>query len=83
MKDTHPKILERWHASLDALSPEERVKMSCSMYDFAREIVEASIKNENPAVSERDLAKKTFIRFYGKDFNQQTLDRILEAFNNP
>lgn len=83
MKDTNPKILERWYASLDALSPEERVKMTCSMYDFARAIVEASIRNESPAISERDLARKSFIRFYSKEFDQKTLERILVAFDGP
>ncbi len=76
MKDTSDEMLIKWHGMLDALSPEERVRMTCSMFDFAREIVTASIQNEVPDISHGDLERRILHRFYGVDFKSETLDKI-------
>jgi hypothetical protein len=41
--------------------------MGCSMYDTAKEIVKASIINQNPQILNENLKKEIFLRFYGTE----------------
>ena len=48
MRDTHPKIKERFHQMMMSRSGEERFLMSCSMFDAAeRERILAWIREGN------------------------------------
>ena len=82
MIDTDKVALDKWHDAMDALVPEERLKMACSMFEFARELVADSIRNEQAGISDVELKRKVFTRFYGQDFDAPTLENILSKFND-
>jgi len=77
MKDTDPKILERYERMLLKKSSVERLMMGFSMYETARELVKASILEGNPAISPLGLKGEVFLRFYGNDFPPLLLQKIL------
>ena len=79
MKDTTPEIAELFHRRLMALSGEERLKMGCSMHETARRLVLASLKTQNPLASQTELRQALFLRFYGKDFEPETIEKILQG----
>jgi hypothetical protein len=60
-------------------SGEERLRMGCSMYDFARELVVASVLAKTPDASPSELRRAIFLRFYGDDFDPETREKILRA----
>ena len=79
MNDTHPEIAKLYHQLLMAKTGEERLIMGCSMFDFAKSIVSSAIKNENPGLSQFEIKKELFKRFYANDFSETQKQRILVA----
>lgn len=77
MNDTSPEMERRYHALLMRRSGEERLKMGCSMFDAAKEIVRSSILNESPWLTASELKEKIFLRFYGLDFSEAQKQRIV------
>lgn len=65
MDDTHKNIKDIFHERVMRLSPEERLKMGCSMYDSAKKIVLASLMEKNPGAV--DFRRDILIRFYGSE----------------
>ena len=78
MNDTPQIVEERYHRLLMQKTGEERLRMGCSMFDAAREIVKSSILSEFPDISPRQMRQKIFLRFYGKDFSQEQKEEILK-----
>ena len=76
MNDTSLDILERWKANLELKTAEERLEMACSMFEFSRCLVSASLLEEDPTLTEKQLQEKIFLRFYSGDFSSETLERI-------
>lgn len=70
---------ERYRAMLMQRTGEERLKMGCAMRDTARAFVEASLREQNPQVTETDIRKGLFLRFYGHEFDASTCAKILSA----
>jgi hypothetical protein len=79
MKDTTPEVAELFHRRLMAISGEERLKMGCSMHETAWRLVSASLKAQNPLASRAELRQALFLRFYGGDFDPETIEKILQA----
>ena len=79
MQDTSPKVKNIYHDMLMARTPEERFKMGASMFDAAKQIVRSSILNKDSNISDQELKKKIFLRFYGHEFTPQELKRILDS----
>ena len=77
--NTRKSIEQLYHEMLMSRSGEERLRMGCSMFDFAKEIVRSSILERDPNISERDMKKEMFLRFYGQDFNSEQKVKILAA----
>ncbi len=77
MNDTSEEMEKRYRAMLMERSGEERLKMGCSMFDAAKEIVRSSILNENPGLTESELKEKIFLRFYGLDFSESQKQKII------
>ena len=77
MNDTHPEIERVLNSRYAALSPERRLEMGYSMFDFSKELIEASIRNENPSISNQELKKQIFLRLYKDDFEPHLLKKIL------
>ena len=77
MRDTTPEMQARFRAMLLARSDTQRLAMGCGMFDDARKIVVASIREANPDVSEVELRQAVFLRFYGHEFEPAERERIL------
>ncbi len=77
MNDTHESIKLRFQQMMMSRAPAERLRMGCSMFDAAKQIVRSSIMNENPKSSPLETKKAMFLRFYGMDFNKEQKTKIL------
>jgi Uncharacterised protein family (UPF0158) len=58
-------------------SPEERLKMGCSMGATARILVRASVLAQDPHASGAAVRQALFLRFYGHEFQAVERERIL------
>lgn len=79
MTDTPPEVVQRYRAMLLARSPEERLKMGCSMGATARALVRASVRARDPQASPGAMRRALFLRFYGHEFEAAERERIMEA----
>jgi Uncharacterised protein family (UPF0158) len=78
VNDTPPGVMQRYRAMLLARSPEERLKMGCSMGATARALVRASVLARDPHASPAAVRRALFLRFYGHEFDAVEQKRILE-----
>jgi hypothetical protein len=58
-------------------SGEARLKMGCSMYDFTKSLVRASLLEKTAAASPSALRCAIFLRLYGDDFDAESREKIL------
>ena len=77
MTDTPPEVMQRYRAMLLARSPEDRLKMGCSMSATARALVRASVLAQDPHASPAALRRALFLRFHGHEFEVVERERIL------
>ena len=77
MTDTPPEVMQRYRAMLLERSPEERLKMGCSMGATARMLVRASVLAQDPHASPAAVRRALFLRFYGHEFEAAERERIL------
>ena len=77
MTDTLPDVMRRYRAMFLARSPEERLKMGCSMGATARALVRASVLARDPHASPAAVRRALFLRFYGHEFETAERERIL------
>ena len=76
MTDTPSEVVERYRAMLLARSPEERLKMGCSMGATARALARASVLAQDPHASPGAVRRALFLRFYGHEFDDVQRERI-------
>ena len=74
MNDTSPEMDKRFQEMIMAKSGQERLLMGFSMFETARRQVIATIKGGNA-----DIKKELFVRFYGADYSQEEMEKILQA----
>ena len=67
MNDTSPEIADKWRGNFATLSGEDKIKMACSMFEFARDIVIESERSKNPNLTEQELSELILGRFYKKE----------------
>src|SRR6266851_2780314 len=70
--------MQRYRAMLLARSPEERLKMGCSMGATTRSLLRASVLAQDPHASPAAVRRALFLRFYGHEFEAAERERILE-----
>jgi Uncharacterised protein family (UPF0158) len=75
--DTPPEVMQRYWAMLLARSPEERLKMGCSMGATTRALLRASVLAQDPHASPAAVRRALFLRFYGHEFHAAERERIL------
>ncbi|MFH1454525.1 MAG: hypothetical protein ABIH00_11200 [Armatimonadota bacterium] len=80
MKDTNPKINEKFINLIMEKTPAERLIMGCSMFDAAKQIVISAIKEAHPGISDLRMKEEIFMRFYGTDFSALSVKKILKSF---
>jgi hypothetical protein len=79
MLDTHPDIAVRYRKMMMRRSGEQRLRMGCSMYDAARQIVRSAILETNAGVTDAEIKQETFLRFYGHEFSQDEIEKVISA----
>jgi len=77
VNDTNPAIERKMRELMARKSPQERLRMGCSMFMFAKALVKASI-DPNGVTPEPVLRQKLFLRFYGDEFEESEKNKILE-----
>jgi hypothetical protein len=77
MNDTHPDVADRFRNLIMSKTGQERLLMGCSMYDAAKEIVQSSIYNNHPGITETEMRKDIFLRFYGQEFNRVEREKVI------
>jgi len=77
MNDTNPEIAARYRNLIMRKSGEERLLMGCSMYDTARKIVLSAICNNHPGITNAEIKREIFLRFYGLEFNPAEREKLL------
>ena len=63
MNDTTSAVQRRFERMLMKKTPEERLRMGCSMFTTAREIAKSSIRAQFPHLSSTQMKQKIFLRF--------------------
>ena len=79
MNDTHPDVAIRFRELMMRKSGEQRLLMGCSMYDAAKQIVLNSICNRQPLITDAEIKREIFLRFYGQEFSQAERDKFFSA----
>ena len=78
MLDTHPDIAVRYRNMMMRKSGEERLRMGCSMYDAARQIVRSAILDRNVDITEAEMKREIFLRFYGHEFSRNEREKLFQ-----
>ncbi|MCX5866854.1 MAG: hypothetical protein NT009_05110 [Proteobacteria bacterium] len=79
MNDTSPDIEARFREMMMKKSGQERLRMGFSMFETARSMVIAGIKNKNPNIGDKELKKEIFLHFYEEDFSPEEADKIIKS----
>jgi len=79
MFDTHPDVAIRFRELMMRKTGEERLLMGCSMYDTAKEIVRSAIYNSRPGITDAEIKREIFLRFYGPEFNRADREKYLSV----
>ena len=79
MKDTTPETDAAYMALFAAASGSERVRMTCEMFDTAKALIAADVRNRQPGISPAALRIQIFKRLYFGDFDAETEARIVSA----
>ncbi len=82
MNDTNPEIATLYRNMIMRKSGEERLLIGCSMYDTARKIVLNSIRNNHPEITNTEIKKEIFLRFYGLEFNLAEKELLLSKITS-
>lgn len=79
MHDTTTEMLQKQREIFFAKSSKERFLIASDLINFGRLMLENSIKQKFPKISELDLKIKSFKRYYEKSFNKKEFDKIILA----
>ncbi len=79
MNDTNPDIAVRFRNLMMRKSGQERLLMGCSMYDTAKQIVLSAIHNRRPGITDAEIKREIFLRFYGLEFSRADKEKFLSA----
>jgi hypothetical protein len=56
--------------------------MGCSMYDTAKQIVLSAIRNRQPGITDVEIKREIFLRFYGLEFSQADRDKLISVLTS-
>jgi len=79
MNDTNPDIAVRFRNLMMSKTGQQRLRMGCSMYDTAKQIVLSAIHNRQPGITDAEIKREVFLRFYGSEFSQADKEKFLSA----
>jgi hypothetical protein len=79
VRDTAPDVDAAFTAMFAGRSASDRVRMACEMFDAAKSLMAADIRDKCPGISPADLRVQMFARLYFGDFDAATMARISAA----
>jgi len=79
VRDTSPDVDAAFTALFAARSADDRIRMTCDMFDVAKALIAADIRDKCPGISPADLRVQMFDRLYLGDFDAETRARITSA----
>ncbi len=79
MLDTHPDIAVRFRNMMMRKSGEQRLRMGCSMYDAAKQIVRSAVYESHPEATDAEMKREIFLRFYGHEFSPADREKFVAA----
>lgn len=79
VKDTSFEMEEKVREIIRQKTPQERLEMASSMFALSRQLVIQAILRENPDISDSALRQEFFLKFYGQDYEEEELQKILTA----
>jgi hypothetical protein len=82
MYDTSPDMEARMKAMIAKKSPEERLRMACSMIAAAKTLVRSGIIHEDNTLTEAQIRGRMFLRFYGNEFSPKEIRQIISKMPN-
>ena len=82
MNDTSRKIHLAVLARLNNATPFERLQMTCDMFELSKELAYASIDQNEPHLPPKVMREKIFMRFYGHEFSQERIQKILARLSS-
>jgi hypothetical protein len=74
--DTPPEVDARLDELFRARSGSDRVLMACEMFDLARELMAARVRELEPGLSELEVKIRVFQRMYAEDLDAETIARV-------
>jgi len=77
MSDTSNSVKNKIDEIYLKKTGEEKLLMALRMFETARELVISSLPNN---LSDKELRKELFLRFYGNDFTVNEKEKILSSF---
>ncbi len=79
MQDTSPEMLKKQRQIIFSKKPSERFLMGVEAIDFGRMMVENSIKQKTPGISELDLKIAVLKRYYENAFDEEEFQKIINS----
>lgn len=78
-QESRSEIQSRFRRMMMAKSPEERLRMGCSMFGAAKQIVVSSIEEKHPQYTSEQMKGEVFRRFYKGDFSDSEINKVLSV----
>jgi hypothetical protein len=77
MNNASPEIQNKLNEIYKNKSGEKKLLIALKMFETARDIVLSSLPGN---LSEKELKKEFFLRFYGNEFDDKTKEKIFQRF---
>ena len=81
MNDTTPEIDALFRSMLLQRSGEQRLRMACSMFDTAKALATASIREKQPDISEPTCGRRSSCDFTGTNSRPPNVNKSLPPFH--
>ena len=81
MSDTPEHVERLYNEMLLSRTPLERLRMASRMYDSAKKLVIAGIRDRNPHLTLSQLRAHLFLRMYGSDFTRAEREKIIKSIS--
>jgi hypothetical protein len=81
MIDSTDEMLQKQREVIYQKTPEERFLIGLDLINFCRTIVENSIRQSVPGISDVDLKIAVLKRYYSNSFSKKEMEKIINSFS--
>ena len=79
MFDTNTDVAIQFRDSMMSKSGQVSLLMGCSMYDTSKQIVCSAVLNNRPQITDEEIRKEIFLRFYGRESSRSDREKFLST----